>query len=179
MSRIATVAVLLGIGLFAGCSNTPKAPPVADNIRKSLGQAGLKDVSVKQDQEKGVVTLGGHVATDAEKANANQIAQSLAANQVVANEVAILPPNNSGPTKTFYSDVDKGIANNLDAALISNGYDKMGIHHSEKNGVVTLTGTVDTEAQRTQLQAVAQGVPNTQQVVNEIQTRHTQATSSN
>ena len=35
------------------------------------------------------MTLGGHVATDADKANANQIAQSMATDQVVANEVAI------------------------------------------------------------------------------------------
>jgi hyperosmotically inducible periplasmic protein len=179
MFRIATVSALLAIGLLAGCARTPQAPPVANNIRKSLEQAGLKDVSVKQDQDKGVVTLGGHVATDADKANANQIARSLAGNEVVANEIAILPPNDPGPTKTFYSDVDKGIGNNLDAALISNGYHKTGIHHSETNGVVTLTGTVDTEAQRQQLETVARGVPNTQQVVNEIQTRHTQATSSN
>ena len=134
---------------------------------------------LQQDQDKGVVTLGGHVATEADKANANQIARSLAANEVVANEIAILLANDAGPTKTFYSDVDKGIGNNLDAAMISNGYDKSGVDHSEKNGVVTLTGTVDTEAQRQQFETVARGVPNTQQVVNEVQTRHTQATSSN
>jgi osmotically-inducible protein OsmY len=43
---------------------------------------------------------------------------------------------------------------------------------------VTLTGTVDTEAQRSQVEAIAKGVPNTLQVVNEIQTRHEKATSS-
>jgi len=44
---------------------------------------------------------------------------------------------------------------------------------------VTLTGTVDAAKQRTQIDAIAQHVPNTQQVVNEIQTRHQKATSSN
>jgi osmotically-inducible protein OsmY len=151
---------------------------VADNIRKSLQGAGFKDVSVTQDRDKGVVTLGGHVAADADRANANQIAQSLAPDQVVANQVAVLPPSDAGPAKTVYADLDKGIANNLDAALISNGY-KSGIDHSVKNGVVTLTGTVDTASQRTQLETIAQGVPNTQQVVNEIQTRHQRATSTN
>ena len=138
----------------------------------------MKDVSVKQDRDKGVVTLGGHVGNDADKAHANQIAQSLAANQVVANEVAVLPPNDPGPTKTFYSDLDKGIGSNLDAALISGGYDKAGISHTVKNGVITLTGTVDTEAQRAQLESIAHGVPNAQQVVDEVQTRHVKATSS-
>jgi osmotically-inducible protein OsmY len=178
MFRIVTTTTLLTLGLLAGCSSTPKAAAVTGNIRTSLDQAGLKDVSVTQDRDNGVVTLGGHVATDADKANANQIAESLAAGQVVANQVAVLPPSNAGPAKTVYADLDKGIDNNLDAALISGGY-KTGIGHSAKNGVVTLTGTVDSEAQRTQLEQIAQGVPNTQQVVNEIQTRHQKATSPN
>ena len=58
----------------------------------------------------------------------------------------------------MYADLDKGIDSNLDAALISGGY-KKGIGHTVKNGVVTLTGTVDTEDQRNQLTALAKGVP--------------------
>jgi hyperosmotically inducible periplasmic protein len=178
MFRIAATTAILAAGLLAGCSTTPKAPAVADNVRKSLEVAGLKDVSVTQDRDKGVVTLGGHVATDADKANANQIAQSLAAGQVVANQLAVLPATDAGTAKTVNADLDKGIENNLDAALISGGYQK-GIHHSVKNGVVTLTGTVDTASQRAQLETLAQGVPNTLQVVDEIQTLHQKATSSN
>ncbi len=178
MFRIVTTTTVLAIGLLAGCSTTPKTPAVAGPIRKSLDQAGLEAVSVIQDRDKGVVTLGGHVGTDADKNNAGQIAQALAAGQVVANQVAVLPSNDAGRTKTMNADLDKGIDNNLDAALISNGY-TTGIHHSVKNEVVTLTGTVDTETQRAQLETIAQGVPNTQQVVDEIQTRHQKATSPN
>ena len=148
MFRIVTT--LLAIGLLADCSSTPKAPAVAESIRKSLDRAGLERVSVTQNRDKGVVTLGGHVATDADKANANQIAQSMATDQVVANEVAILPPSGAGPTRAMNADLDEGIDKNLDAALISNGY-RTGIHHSVKSEVVTLTGTVDTERQRAQL----------------------------
>jgi len=178
MFRIATITALAAIGLLTGCSTASEAPAVATNIRKSLDQAGFKDVSVTQDRDKGVVTLGGHVATNAELASAGQIAQSLAAGEVIANQLAVLPPNDAGTTKTVYADLDKGIDSNLDAALISNGY-KTGIRHSVKNGVVTLTGTVDADDQRNQLATIAQGVPNTLQVVNEIQTRHQKATSAN
>ena len=177
MFRIASITAIFVIGLLAGCSATPQAAPVAANIRKSLDEAGLKNVSVTQDRDKGVVTLSGHVAADADKAHANQIAQSLAVGQVIANEVAVLPATDSGPAKTVYADLDKGIDSNLDAALISGGY-RTGIGHSTKNGVVTLTGTVDTASQRTQVGTIAQRVPNTQQVVNEIQTRHQKATSN-
>src|ERR1700733_1672814 len=170
--------VLLAMSLLGACSSVQKSPAVASEIRKSLDQAGLKDVSVSQDRDKGVVTLGGHVAADADKARASQIAQPLAGSDVIANEVAVLPSSDAGPTKTIYSDLDKGISNNLDAALISAGYPKE-ISHSVKNGVVTLTGTVDGENERAKLESIARGVPNTQQVVNEIETKHQKATSQN
>jgi hypothetical protein len=34
-----------------------KSPDVSDNIRNSLDQAGFKNISVKEDRDKGVVTL--------------------------------------------------------------------------------------------------------------------------
>lgn len=177
MFRIAAATAVLSIGLLTSCSTAPKTQALTDTIRKSLDQAGLKDVSVTEDRDKGVVTLGGHVASDADKATANQIARSLVSDQVVANQVAVLPVSDSGPAKAVNADLDEGIDKNLDAALISSGH-AAGIHHSVKNEVVTLTGTVDTETQRMQLQTIAEGVPNTQQVVNEIQTRHQKATSN-
>ncbi len=74
---------------------------MAGNIRTSLEQAGLKDISVTQDRDKGVVTLGGYVSNDAVKARAGQIAQSMATDQVIANQPAVLPPNDAWATKTM------------------------------------------------------------------------------
>jgi hyperosmotically inducible protein len=178
MFRISAGIASILLVVLAGCSNSSQTPAVAGNIHKSLEQAGLRDISVTQDRDKGVVTLGGHVLSDGDRTRADQVAVSLAGGQVVANQIAVLPASDSGPTKTLYADLDKGIDNNLDAALISNGYDS-GVHHSVKNGVVTLTGTVDTDSQRTQIETIAHGVLNAEQVVNEIQTRHQKATSSN
>jgi osmotically-inducible protein OsmY len=175
--RITGEEALLAAALLAGCSNRSEAPAVADNVRASLNQAGIKDVSVKQDRDKGVVTLSGTVPTPEVKAQVQQIAQSAAGNQVVANEVAVVPPHDSSAAKEYNSDLDKAIGNNLDAALLSGGY-RSGIHHSVRNGVVTLTGKVDNENQRQQVQTLAQNVPNTQQVVNELQTTHERATSN-
>ena len=62
---------LMIVGVLAGCEKmATQSPDVSDSIRKSLDQAGLKDVSVSQDRDKGVVTLGGHVAADAGKSQA-------------------------------------------------------------------------------------------------------------
>ena len=65
---------LFAAGILAGCSGTPaKSPDVSDSIRKSLDQAGLKDVSVSQDRDKGIVTLGGQVASDNDKSQAESL----------------------------------------------------------------------------------------------------------
>ncbi len=178
MKKPVLIAVAALAGMLGACSQAgPQTPDVAGNIRKSLEQAGLKDVTVTQDRDKGVVTLGGHVAVDGDKARAESLAKAMAANQVVADEIAILPANDAGASKTMYADLDKGIDSNLDAALIAGGF-RTGIRHSVKNGVVTLKGSIETEDQRSQVEHIAQGVPNVQQVVNEIQTTHQRATSS-
>jgi osmotically-inducible protein OsmY len=170
-------AVLAALSLV-GCSSTRKSPDVGANIKQGLDQAGLKDVSESQDRDKGVVTLGGHTTSDADKARAEDIAKSLAGGQVVANQIAVLPPGVESDTKKVNSDLDKGIDKNLDAALISNGFSK-NVKYDVKNGVVTLTGDVDSQSKRARVQEVAAAVPYVQQVVNELQIKDQKASSSN
>ena len=175
-SCLASLALLVA-GTLAGCSSTTKSPDVADGIRKSLDTANLKDVSVSQDRDKGVVTLGGHVAADADKAQAESIAKSLAGTQVVANQIAVTPPAAVSEAKAVNSDLDKAIDKNLDAALIQNHLRK-GVKYEVKNGVVTLTGEVRSQALREKVQTIDSGVPNVQQVVNELQIKGQKASSS-
>jgi len=169
--------ILVGLMVAAGCSTTPKAPDVTDNIRKSLDQVGLKDVSVKQDRDKGVVTLDGHVASDSDKARADSIAKSVAGNQVVADQIAVTPAGVEHDAKTVNSDIDKGIDKNLDAVLLQHGI-RDGVTHEVKNGVVTLKGNVNSQAQRDELTKIASSVPYVQQVVNELEVKNQRATSS-
>jgi osmotically-inducible protein OsmY len=76
------------------------------------------------------------------------------------------------------SDLDQGIEKNLDAALIQNKIHDS-VKYAVKNGVVTLSGEVNAEATRTRAEAVATGVPNVQQVVNDLQvTKDRKASSS-
>ena len=173
------VCTMALFGFLAACSKPEtKSPEVSESIRKSLDQAGFKDVSVSQDRDKGVVTLSGHVPADADKAQAESIAKSMSGGQVVANEVAVIPPGAESDAKAVISDVDKGIEKNLDAALIQHQMNK-GIKYSVKSGVVTLTGNVNSQARRAQVAKIAAGVPNVQQVVNELQIKDQKATSSN
>jgi hyperosmotically inducible protein len=174
---LVALLILLIVGTLAGCSGTTKSPDVSDGIRKSLDQAGLRDVSVSQDRDKGVVTLGGHVPSDGDKAQAESIAKSIAGGQVVSNQIGVIPPVDESQAKTVNSDLDQGIEKNLDAALIQHRLSK-GVKYDVKNSVVTLTGEVNSQARRAQAEKVASAVPNVQQVVNELQVKDQKATSS-
>ena len=175
---LVVILALFTIGGLSGCSRTAtKSPDIADNIRKSLDQAGFKDVTVSQDRDKGIVTLSGPVARDNDKLQAESLAKSLAGAQVVANQIVVLPTGMEKNAKTVNSDLDQGIEKNLDAALIQN---KMhdDVKYKVKSGVVTLTGEVNSQNKRDQADQVATQVPNVKQVVNDLQVKNQKASSS-
>ncbi len=182
MKTFKTCLFLLAVavaGTLVGCSTaSTKAASVSDSLRAALDQGGFKDVSIVQDRDKGIVTLGGHVARDGDKAQAESIARSIAGTQVVANQIAVIPPGvEASEAKTVNADLDKGIASNLDAALIMDNLHE-GVKYAVKNHVVTLTGVVDSQEKRARAEAVASAVPNVQQVVNILQVKDQKATST-
>jgi hyperosmotically inducible periplasmic protein len=173
-----TMLAVLAVGILTACSETStKSPDVSESIRKSLDQAGFKDVTVGQDRDKGVVTLGGQVASENAKSQAESLAKSLAGAQVVANQIAVIPVGAEKEAKAVNSDLDQGIEKNLDAALIQNKLHKS-VKYEVKNGVVTLTGEVNSEDKRAHAEKVATGVPNVTQVVNNLQVKNQKASSS-
>lgn len=169
---------LFTFSTFSGCSAAPpESRDVTDSVRSLLDRAGFKDVSVSQDRDKGVVTIGGQVGSDTDKVQAESLAKSAAGPQVVADQIAVVPPGDSGAVKQVNADLDDGIAKNLAAALIQNHLDK-DVKSHVKNGVVTLTGEVRSQGTRSRAQSVAASVPNVQQVVNELQVRDQKASST-
>jgi osmotically-inducible protein OsmY len=95
----------------------------------------------------------------------------------VAAQIAVVPVGAESDAKTMNSDLDKGIEQNLDAALIQSKLHD-GVKYAVKNHVVTLTGEVDSQSKRREAENVAASVPNVQQVVNELQVKNQKATSS-
>jgi len=171
--------VVLAAGILLGCSATStKTPDVSDSIRNSLDQAGLRDVSISQDRDKGVVTLSGSVTSADEKLQAASLAASLAGAQVVSNEIAVLPLGAEKDARLINSALDEGIESNLRAALIREDLND-DVRHTVRNHVVTLTGDVDSQSKRERAAVVAAAVPNVHQVVNELQVKEQKATSSN
>jgi osmotically-inducible protein OsmY len=154
-------------GFLAACSTSAKTPDVTKTIRQDLTNGGLKEVSVTQDRDKGVVTLAGHVATDAEKRQAEQIAKGDASDQIVANEIVVTPPGAESDAKTVSSAFDDGIQNDLKAELLRRHANE-GVNYTVKAGVVTLTGKVDSTTTKRTAADVASKVPHVTQVIDEL-----------
>jgi hyperosmotically inducible protein len=176
MSKSNGLGLAVIILLMAGCAGTSASPDVSGQIRKSLDEAGLKNVSVSQDRTKGVVTLTGSLDSDEQKSQAEAIGKANAAGQVVADEIAVTPPGANDP-RTVNSDIDKAIGADLDARLIQSRLNH-DVSHDEKNGVVTLKGTVNSEGVRDHVGKIANGVPNVKEVVNELQIKDQKASAT-
>lgn len=177
LTRWSSLLTVLAAVTLAGCSPTIKSPDVSENLRKALDDSGLKKVSISQDREKGVVTLSGHVEADGDKARAEGIANSIASGQVVSDQIAVVPAGAERDARTVNSDLDKGIEQYLDAALIQGKLHDL-VKYAVKNHVVTLTGEVESQSRRREAENIAASVPNVQQVVNELQVKNQKATSS-
>jgi hyperosmotically inducible protein len=169
---------MLAVGSISGCSSAPtKSVDVADSIRRSLDQAGLKDVSVSQDRDKGVVTLTGTTTSEGDKLQAESIARSIGGGQVISDQIAVRPAGGERLAKKVDSDLDGGIEKNFDAVLIQHKLDS-DVKYAVKNGVITLTGHVNSQARRASVEHLAAGVPNVKQVVNELQVKDQKASST-
>jgi hyperosmotically inducible periplasmic protein len=173
-----TALLVMITAVFVGCASSPtQSADVADSVRKSLDQAGLKDVTVSQDRDKGVVTLGGHVTTEGDKSQAEFLTKPLAGGQVVAVQIAVIPVGVEKDAKAILSDLDKGIEKNLDAALIAGKLHDL-IKYDVKNAVVTLSGEVESQSRRASAEKVAAAVPYVKQVVNTLQVKNQKATTT-
>jgi osmotically-inducible protein OsmY len=100
----------------------------------------------------------------------------LAGAQVVADQIAVVPSGQGREVSAVNSDLDQGIEKNLDAALIQNNMHH-GVNYKVKNGVVTLSGQVDSEVARKGAESLATAVPNVLQVVNDLQIKNMKASS--
>jgi hyperosmotically inducible protein len=165
--------LFLTLAFSIACSQQrANAPDNKDAVENALKQAGLNDVKVDQDRDKGVITLKGDVRSEDEKARAAQIAQSAANGMVVANEIGVRPEGDAGDqAKKIDSNTDDAIESHMKAAIAAHNWDNQHISADAKNGVLTLKGDVDTPAQREQIQKVAKDIPGVQQVVNELQVK--------
>lgn len=163
------LAVALSVGVLVGCSSQrASTPPAKDNVVNALKNKGMDNINVDEDRDKGVITLKGDVRSDEQRQQAGEIAQGAAPGRVISNELAVRPAGEEGTAKKIESNTDDAIEHSFKAEIAAHHWDNQHIHFNAKNGVLTLTGDVDTPAQREQAEKVAARIDGVRQVVNEL-----------
>lgn len=166
---LGSTAVLLGALVIAGCK--PSHPDEKSVVTSSLNTNNLSAVSVSQDREKGVMTLSGTVDTQDQKNQAESLAKQAAPDYTIADEIGVRPPGDS-QAGSAASNRDSAIEDNFKAEIKEHkALNDQSIHASSKNGTLVLTGSVKTLAQKKEAEKLAKGVPNVQQVVNELEVK--------
>jgi osmotically-inducible protein OsmY len=169
MKRVSICFVAITLVFVAmACSRANKVS-YKDAVQQALEQADLKGISVSEDKDHNTITLTGKLHSDDAKQQATQVAQSVAPNRTIANEISIEPVGVASEAKKIESNVDSGIESNYKAALIANGLSKQDIRYSAKNGVLILKGKVKAADQKQEAEQVASSVPNVAQVVDQIE----------
>jgi hyperosmotically inducible protein len=156
--------------------NVP-SPDMKTDIEKALNQAGVTDITVAQDRDKGVITLSGDVTTNEEKANADFVTKTVSGSDVVSNQIGVRPAGFEIESRDFDSHLDAAIENIFAVSLAARQIDK-DVKYDVKNGVLTLTGDVNSQNKRHDLEKLASGIPNVQQVVNQLQVKEQKATAT-
>ncbi|HWR37074.1 MAG TPA: BON domain-containing protein [Clostridia bacterium] len=167
------VALALMLAFSIACtSNRNKAGNLKDDtVKNALAQAGYDDVRVDIDNDKGVVTLNGNVKSQEDKSRAEQVARSVAAKYVVANELGVRPEGAEGEARKVESNLDDAIKSDWKALEAKMSWENQHINADVKNGVLTLKGDVDTPGQRAEVEKAAAKLPHVQQVVNELEVK--------
>lgn len=174
-TRLIAVVAALALMLTVGCSQQRGAnPSVKDSVEKSLNNAGFKDINVDEDRDKGVVTIKGKVATQDDKSRAEDVARQAAGNSVVANEILVAGPNDDTEDRAenVASKEDDAIEAEFDAMIEKMNFKDQYVRKDAKNGVLTITGDVDTAAQRTQIEKGAAKIKGVTQVVNKLEVKN-------
>jgi osmotically-inducible protein OsmY len=157
---------LLGAApLTVGCSKPADQPDVEARVNDQL-KAGKLDDKVKVDWKKDeqAVHLSGKVDSAAEKARAEELAQkAVGTSGRVVNEVAV--------DTVDMGNVDNRIEEQLGRMFEDRtewDFDGKGVTFHSKEGVVTITGHVESEAVKAKIGERARAVPDVKDVVNDL-----------
>jgi len=153
----------------------PGAGTLADNAATTariktalLADKSAPGLKINVDTNAGVVTLSGQVDTAAQKTRAEQIAKQTQGVARVINHLTIKPkiPGKRGAGEVVN---DASITTKIKAALLA---DKtapgMKINVDTKLGVVTLSGQVDSDAQKKRAEEMARQTKGVTKVINQL-----------
>ncbi len=162
MRKLMAGALVSALAVGA-CQRGPDVQRMADGALESVA---LDDhVDAKFDESARVVRLSGTVDSADQRSRAvDAVTASIGAHAQVANEIVV-----EGPHADAADDLDDGIEERFES-LLENAKDVDGddVDLRVENGVVTLTGSVDNDADRTKIEGFVRSIPGVNQVVNSI-----------
>ena len=165
----AFAAVLLALSI--GCSqHRASTPSEKQAVVDALKNAGYDKINVSEDRDKGVITLKGDIATQADKEKAEGVARETASNSVIANELLVTGAD-KGLAKEVSGDNDDAIKARFKEWVAANHLKNQHVSADVNNGVLTLTGNVDTEAQRTMFEKDTAKIEGVTEVVNKLEVK--------
>jgi hyperosmotically inducible protein len=178
--KIRSVVVLFGLVVFttacaqsdAGITTSVKSQLAADDLVKAR--------NIDVDTNDRVVTLTGNVQSEQEQAKAIQIARGTDGVVDVVNRLSIAPaaaPEGAPTTGRFGEtpgtidrvNVDPGLTAEIKTRLLADPVvSGLKINVDTKDRVVTLTGTVSTQAEKARALEIARGVENVVRVEDKL-----------
>jgi hyperosmotically inducible periplasmic protein len=155
--------------MSAGSGNPPAAPNLADSVRHQLVMipyySVFDDLNYSVDDSTGVVTLTGDVINPVVKTDAERSVKGLAGVTKVVDKINILPP--SGMDDRIRRAEYRAVFGYSDMYRYAQGVIPS-IHIIVDFGHVTLTGVVDSEADKDVAYVRANSVPGVFSVTNNL-----------
>jgi len=171
---LALIVMLIGAGCTATRTQETAGEALDDGVVTSKVKAALTDDEItkardiKVETYRGVVQLTGFVDTNAEKAQASEVAKRVNGVKEVRNDIEV---QSRTAERSVGEVVDDGVITaKVKAALIDNPTTKARqINVDTRNGVVQLQGFVDSNEEKMQAGQVARSVSGVQSVRNDLE----------
>ena len=164
----------LALGCFAAAAMIataacgPRTPDYEKTADTALSGAALDKVDADYDNDAKTIHLTGTVNTENERQRAADVVQKAVGNGAqVANEVTV-----ANKDEEIADDFDGALETRLDE-LVANEVDLKddSIAFDANNGVITITGTVTSAAERDRVGDLARSQPGAKDVVNTLEVK--------
>jgi hyperosmotically inducible periplasmic protein len=154
--------------LIATTACGPRNPDYEKTADDALSTAALDEVKADYDTDAKTIHLTGTVATAGDRQRAEDIVQkAVGTGAKVANEVTV-----ANRDEGIADDLDDGLENRL-GELVDRETDLKddSVDFDAHNGVITITGSVDTSAERDKVGDLARSQPGVKDVVNSLEVK--------
>jgi osmotically-inducible protein OsmY len=166
LKAVSLAALITFAGMTAACSDTAdNQPDYEARVNEQLETADLDSVNVDWKEDERALHLTGEVERQADKARAEELAQQIVGTSGrVVNEVEV--------EGVDYSEIDNRIEESLGNMFEDRtewDFDGRGVSFDSEQGVVTITGTVESATTKQKIGQRAKALAGVKEVVNNLE----------